>query len=92
MRTLPRYFKKKGITYTQVLRGKRSCVYRQEVNPEIAFFEVFIIKIKPQKIIFGKQIPEREVYPNDEDFGNCAWSFRSLKKARSKFNELEDRT
>ena len=75
--------------HTQILRGKRSLIYRREVTPETECFDVFLIKIGKSKTIFGKQIPERELYPTPEDFGSWAWSYHTLKRAIEKFEKVE---
>jgi hypothetical protein len=90
MITLPSKLRFHGFTYTQVLRGVRSCVYEQTVTQEIKYFEVFTIRIEPETTIGGKFYPERERWPKDEDFGYTAWTYRDYEKALKKFNELED--
>lgn len=51
-------------------------------------FEVFIAKTAKQGEVFGKEYPERELYPCNEDFGKTAWCYNSLEKAIKKFNSL----
>ncbi len=63
MLTLSKNIRKNGFTYTQVLRGKRSSIYEQRVTPQIKYYEVFLIIVKSEREIFGKIIPEREVFP-----------------------------
>jgi len=89
MKTLPLKLRKNGFNYTQILRGQRSCIYAQEVSENTVYFEVFILKVKPIRIIFGKIIDETEVYPNNEAFGNWAWTCRTYKSAIEKYKELE---
>lgn len=89
MKRLPENLRKNGFSYTLVLRGKRSCIYRQEVTVNMHYYEAFVIKVKPAKEIFGKSLPEREVFPANEDFGESAWSCRTLKRAKIRFIELE---
>ena len=86
---LPLNLLKNGFNYTQVQRGLRSCIYRQELLPNLAYYEVFLIKIKSEEVILGKWIPEREVFPGNEAFGYWAWSYRTLESAKDKFNKLE---
>lgn len=89
MLTLSKKIRKNGFDYVQVLRGKRSCIYEQKVTSKISYYEVFLIVVKPEKIIFGKILPDREVFPKNEDFGLAAWSYRTLMMAKKKFDELE---
>jgi hypothetical protein len=90
MEHLPTQLRKNGFTYTLVLRGKRSMIYRQRYDQNIDYFEVFIIKVLPAKVLFGRSLPEREVFPGDGDFGKTAWSCRTLEKAMVRFNKLEE--
>ena len=93
MRTLPLNKRFNGFTYTQ-LRGKRSCIFRQEVTPEIHYYEVFKIRYRNERIIKvkgqEKKIEAGEIWPNDEAFGYWAWSCRTLERALERFNELEN--
>ena len=89
MKILPLKLRKNGFDYSQVLRGRRSCIYRQAVTPEINYFEVFIIISKPKRDIFGKTIPAKEVFPCNENFGDTAWSCRTYNRAKQRFDELE---
>ena len=89
MITLPLNLRKNGFAYTQLLRGRKSAIYRQEVTPEVSYFEVFLIRSKPERSILGKIIPAKEVFPADEDFGSTAWSCRTYENALKRFNDLE---
>ena len=93
MRILPAKKRFNGFDYTLVLRGKRSCIYRQEVTPGIQYFEVFKIKVRKERILkvkgVEKKIEAAEMWPRDEDFGVWAWSCRTLERAMERFNELE---
>ena len=94
MRTLPTKIRKNRFTYTQVSRGKRSCIYSQEVFPDLTCYEVFLIKVKPQQKIIIKgtivrTIEEREIFPPDIAFGYWAWAYRNYENAIEKFLELE---
>jgi len=89
VKTLPLTLCINGFNYTQILKGERSFIYRQDVTPEIKQFEVFKLMIKPAKILFGKEIPEREVFPSGANFGETAWSFRSYDIAKWRYDELE---
>jgi len=65
-------------------------IYRQQYTSNVDYFEVFIIKVLPSILLFGKRLPEREVFPGNEDFGKTAWSCRTLVKAMERFNKLEE--
>jgi hypothetical protein len=80
--------RKNDFTYTQVLREGRSCIYRQQVLEDLNYFEVFTVKVKPQALFKGKLIPEREVFPYDEDFGKTAWCCKTYDEAKFRFKTL----
>ena len=88
MKILPLNLRKNSFNYTQVLRNSRNAVYRQTVTPEIEYFEVFIIQIRPDINFAGKLVKGGESYPNNEAFGKTAWTYKSLEKAMEKFNSL----
>lgn len=88
MKPLSLILKKNGFTYTQVLRTGEVFIYRQQVLEDLNYFEVFTVKVKPQTLFKGKLIPEREVFPYDEDFGKTAWSCRTFEEAEVIFKKL----
>jgi hypothetical protein len=86
---LPLKLRKNGFNYTQVKRGKKAFIYAQEVTKTVTYYEVFKIKVIPEKNIKGKHIKAHEKFPHDEAFGYWAWSYRDYNMAQKKFNELE---
>ncbi len=90
IQTLPGIIHKNGFRYTQIWRGKTSCIYEQMVwEPDTIYYEVFLIKVKPAQTLFGREIPPRERFPHNEAFGYWAWTYHNLRDAKRKFNELE---
>lgn len=90
MQTLPLKMRKNGFDYTQILRGKRSCIYEQRVSESVAYFEVFLIRIIPERIIGQKKIGVKERFPHNEAGGKWLWIFRNFEEALFRFNELEE--
>ena len=76
----------KPVTATLIERQGSVCLY--ERSDEV--YEVFIVKEAEAGEIFGKFHPKREVYPNNEDFGQTAWCYQNLEKARKKYIRLTD--
>lgn len=92
MKTLSNKLCKNSCTYTKVSDGKRSFLYEQRgTGDRIIGYEVFLKRIKPEREVFGKTLPETVVFPNSEAFGKWAWSFYSYSKALIKFNLLESK-
>ena len=93
MKTLPLKKRFNGFNYAQVLCGQRSCIYRQEVDPNTYNYEVFKIKVRRERILkikgIKKSIEAHETWPNDEAFGYWAWSCRTIEKAELRFIGME---
>tara|TARA_R110002020_G_scaffold419317_1_gene628566 strand:+ start:2146 stop:2421 length:276 start_codon:yes stop_codon:yes gene_type:complete len=81
---------KNNYTYTQVLKGKRYCLYEQNGIANNRCFELFKIKVSREKNINGLIIESKELFPKERDFGRTAWTICDLDKALAKFNELEN--
>ncbi len=91
MKRLELNIKKRGFLYTQVLRGKRSCIYERTVSEKSKVYEVFIIKIKPQSKIGDIIIESKEWFPSDSAFGKWAWNYYTYEEAFNKFEALESK-
>jgi hypothetical protein len=61
------------------------------VAQDLKYFEVFRVMIKPRRFIGGIELPEKEVFPCNEDFGKTAWSCRSYEDALTRFNGLVEK-
>jgi hypothetical protein len=69
---------------TLVKRTKKKAMYLRDDM----IYEVFRIKVSPPKTMFGKDYPEREVYPGNEDFGSWAWCFSKKTEAEEIYKNL----
>ena len=87
---LPLKLRKNGYNYTLVSRGKRSCLYAQEVSPGRSYYEVFLIKIKPEHEFNGATLPAKEWFPPNESFGKWAWSYQTYERAMKAYDRLEE--
>jgi hypothetical protein len=62
-------------TLEQVWRDKTHVVYRHfGSHGQFIGWEAILIKVAPARRVFGKDYPQREVYPSNEDFGQYALS------------------
>jgi hypothetical protein len=86
---LPEKLRLDGFTYTRELREGRLCLYEQTVGGICKYYEVFIPRIRKETIFHGTVVPEKEVFPGDEDFGVTAWSCRTLNDVMIRFNKLK---
>ena len=84
MKLLPLKWRANRYNYDQIARTEKKAMYKSDDG----FYEVFIIKVRPKEEIKGKEYPEREVYPGNEDFGKTAWCYRVYKNALRKYEKL----
>ena len=69
---------------TLLKRTKHKAIYVRDDK----VYEVFRIKVSPPTTMFGKDYPEREVYPGNEDFGSSAWCFNNKGLAEELYINL----
>jgi len=98
MELLPIELTYQGRTLRQLKREGQVAIYDvRNAGGMLYGYEVIIIKIAPAEEKFGKQYPERELYPssakNSNDWGSIAWSFgrKWKKEALACFNGLVKR-
>ena len=94
MKKLAEKINRNGYIYTQLKRGERAAIYEQIFEDLGESFcmgsEVFKIRIGKSKVVFGVELPEKEKFPSDEDFGKWAWSYREINKAMEKYDQIEN--
>ena len=92
MQLLPVTLTKNGYYYKQIKKGNKSAIYEQtcEESPNPIAYEVFRIKIDKEKVVFGQLLPEKEIFPGNEDFGKWAWTFHNPEQALLRFEVLEN--
>jgi len=72
-----------GLTAKLVMRTDKKAMYRRD-----NVYEVFRIKVAEAREAFGKNYPQREVYPGNEDFGVWAWCFSNEAKAKQRYDSI----
>ncbi len=82
--------RKGAYKYKLVQRGAKSCIYSKSFSSSFRCFEVFQIKTRPERIVKDSFLPAQERFPNHEDFGEWAWTYRCFENALAKFKLLED--
>jgi hypothetical protein len=75
--------------YSLVKRTENKAMYKSIEG----ILEVFNIKVAPEQEIYGIAYPEREIYPNSEDFGKIAWCYNgktetSIEMANQRYDGL----
>jgi hypothetical protein len=88
MKKLSEVIEIKGLGFpvkaTLIKRTKTKALYKRSDG----YHEVFRIKVKPDRLVFGKSYPEEEVYPGNEDFGFSAWCCFNLENAERRYKNL----
>ncbi len=89
MTTIPTRFSRAGFDYEQVKRNGLNAIFAQKCKGTVIAYEVVQIKVAPPERMFGKDYPEREVYPGNEEWGSIAWSCSMLERALERYSGLE---
>lgn len=87
-RRIPASFRKNGYDYTQVQRNNNIAVYKQEFDNTLIGFEVVELKVAEATTLFGKDVPRREVYPSNEDWGTLGFTVKTIGEAIKRFELL----
>jgi len=95
MQTLETELTYQNRTLRQLKRTGMIAIYEVRNAGEMLYgYEVIKIKVAPEREVFGKLYPERELYPSSAkestDWGTIAWSFGRNQKneALAMFNGL----
>lgn len=90
MLELPKALNKNGLLYEQVKRTPCAAMYalRSVDGCQVVGYEVFRIKVDPAQHAFGKDYPEKEHFPGNEEFGSSAWSWLTIEQAEKCFSDL----
>lgn len=85
MKILDKEIKTNGTTYTQIQRDDFRAIYKSTEG----YYEVFRIDVRPSQEVFGKILPEREIYPSNETFGITAICTKDWDKALKYYNNIK---
>jgi len=85
MQKLELIIKGNGTIHTQLERTEKAAIYETGRGD----FEVMKIKVSKAAEVFGKEYPEREVYPSNEDFGHTAWYYMDKERAYAMYNRIK---
>ena len=101
MRILEETFISKGFRFTQMKRNDNFAIYLKESNVALDnalyYFCYEVIKIRKREAEafkrFGKliELPLREIYPTDNNWGLYGWTFKDLKSAEVYFIKLSEK-
>ena len=86
---VPVEFGANGMQYRQIKRNGRIAMYAVIGKAGKRYgSEVVILAVHPACSIMGRDYPDREVYPHNEDFGLTGWYYQSDEDAERRFRSL----
>ena len=89
---LPIRFEKNGFLYWQICRTDIAAIYEQKaISGNSIYYEVWVIRSRPQRIFGGKVLPACERSPSNEDWGTYGWTFYDLPSARKRYDLVNSR-
>jgi len=90
MKRLPYNLRKNGNNYSLLYGGCRAFLYELREQPgDSISYEVFRLKVRPERMLKGKRLEASEIFPHNEAFGIWAWLCKTLDKALKKYHEIE---
>lgn len=84
-RRLPTLFYSNRNTYRQIEEGGNYYLYgvwnlKDNSDGDPSYYEIFRKTCAKSETINGKQYPERETYPKNNNFGSWAWCCNTLER------------
>lgn len=77
-----------GRTVRALMRSGKSAIYALCRDELVDGYEVFKIRIKKARRVFGKDYPAAERYPSNEDFGRSALSKLDFESAFEEYESI----
>ena len=84
-------YSKNGYQYKLIVRDGKVAIFGQIRKREpfdYVAYEVIVIEVKPPVTIMGKDYPEREVSPGNEEWGIHGFTYTNLSDAKVKMRAL----
>ena len=88
MNTIQPSFTERGFNFTLVERKGRIALYHRCKPGGSGHWELVRLRVAAPAVIYGKEYPEREVYPRSEAWGTDGFTFVSLELAKARFAEM----
>lgn len=78
-----------GFEMEQIKRSGTAAIYAQKRKGTVVAYEVIEIQQIKAEHAFGKDYPKREGYPNNSQWGRCAWTCVDLERAMERYRGME---
>jgi hypothetical protein len=73
----------KDLTTTCIVRNGHKAIYKRSDG----YYEVILIRVRPERMVFGKFYPAEEVYPTTAEFGRYGWFYPNYTLAKKQYEE-----
>jgi len=91
MRKLPKTFKQKGFTLTQIKRDGNKAIFKKtKTGHALASYEVIVVSSHNGYELGGQKIESAETYPSSSLWGIKGFTCTSLERAEVKYKTLKD--
>jgi len=88
MNTIQPSFTERGFNFTLVERKGQIALYHRCKPGGSGHWELVRLRVAAPTVIYGREYPEREVYPRSEAWGTDGFTFVSLELAKARFAEM----
>lgn len=88
METIPEKFTTNGYRFERLDRTGMIALFRRYKPGGSDTFELVRIRVADASQIYGRDYPEREVYPGAEKWGTDGFTLTSEKEARKRFTVM----
>lgn len=90
MKQLEKLIKTNGSTYKLLRRSETVTLYEQYMSDNLVAYELSIVKTREAESFKGVDLPTRECFPSNQDFGVSAWSLPVLLGKKEVIRRFED--
>jgi len=88
MNTIPSVFTERGFNFTQIARDGMIALYHRGKPGGTGHYELVRLSVAHAAKIYGREYPEREVYPHSEKWGIDGFTILSRETALERFTEM----
>lgn len=83
-------FTMNGFFFKQCKRTGNIAIYEQWKDDNLLSYEVIRVKVKPaeENQLYVIRHDETEVYPKSREWGENGYTYKTIKEAEVKFNEM----
>ena len=88
MTTLATHQRIGGFDLHQIERRGEWAVFEQSRGGRVTSYELVQVQVQPANTMFGRDYPEREIYPGSESWGKLAWTITDRQDALGRLSRV----